>query len=35
VEYALQGFYLQTRKTSDKKFFVIKKSALQQVLGMT
>jgi hypothetical protein len=38
VEYALQGFYAQTRKTpktSDKKFFVIKKSALQQVLGMT
>jgi hypothetical protein len=38
VEYALQGFYIQTRNVDaekDKKFFVISKSALQKVLGTT
>ena len=31
----MQGFYPQTRRTSDERFFVIEKPALQQVLGMT
>ncbi|WP_027530101.1 hypothetical protein [Bradyrhizobium sp. WSM3983] len=33
VEYALQGFYVQARRSTDKRFFSISKAGMHKALG--